>query len=486
MKERSRASRLLHNSHFRLVLWYTAILALVSALLGVFIYGNQMRDINGEARFRLNEKMDGIERSLELGLPLGLQGSEFFAHFDKEGKLLRVEGISEAEARGLARPEAPDGDKRGGERHGGGLIRIEELRGAQVLVGYRILGGGPQAREGDKAESFLLGLPLDPYGMRRRLLLTLLAGISLMLAAAALGGWWLASRAMKPVVRITRIARSIGESDLSRRINLGAKDELGELADTFDAMLARLEAAFERQKRFVGDAGHELRTPLAVIGLEAERALGSRRTAAEYRRALETIQGECAYMTALVNDLLTLARSDSGEGRDREELVDLGEVALGAMERLAPLAARRGVLLRSGELPETPVRGNRVGLERMIGNLVENAIKYSRGAGDRVELGLSSSGGRAILQVSDEGRGIPPEKLPRIFDRFYRVDEARTEAADADGAVIGATNDAVPGGSGLGLSIVKAIAEAHGGSVSAESEPGRGSTFRVSLPLAEA
>jgi signal transduction histidine kinase len=132
------------------------------------------------------------------------------------------------------------------------------------------------------------------------------------------------------------------------------------------------------------------------------------------------------------------------------------------------------------------VRGNRVGLERMIGNLVENAIKYSRGAGDRVELGLSSSGGRAILQVSDEGRGIPPEKLPRIFDRFYRVDEARTEAADADGAVIGATNDAVPGGSGLGLSIVKAIAEAHGGSVSAESEPGRGSTFRVSLPLAEA
>jgi heavy metal sensor kinase len=293
-------------------------------------------------------------------------------------------------------------------------------------------------------------------------------GSFLTLAVALGGGLWLADRAMRPVHTITQAARTISETDLNRRLNLKGRDELGELANTFDAMLARLQAAFERQRQFVADASHELRTPLTIVNLEAGRALSAKRSAEEYQRALGVIRSENEFMTHLVNDLLMLARMDSGQLLMEKAPVDLSDIALEAVERLAPLAERKNVRLETGDLREVSLPGDRRYLLQLVSNLVENGIKYTGGAERRVRVETGLEGASAWVRVSDTGEGIPPEHLPRVFDRFYRVDQARSRSeAEAQG------------GSGLGLSIVNWIAQAHGGEVRVESTPGVGTTFEV-------
>jgi signal transduction histidine kinase len=272
---------------------------------------------------------------------------------------------------------------------------------------------------------------------------------------------------------ITQAARSIGETDLSRRLNLRVKDELGELANTFDAMIARLQSAFERQRQFVADASHELRTPLTIVNLETSRAVASRRSSKEYQQALSIIHSENDYMTSLVNDLLTLARMDAGQSVLEMTPLDLSDVAVETLERLSPLAARNRVTLEAGSLPETRMTGDRQYLLQMLANLVDNAIKYSNGKNKRVSVETGTSDGRVWVRVSDNGPGIAPEHIPHLFDRFYRVDKARSRADGSD------PDKSSPGGSGLGLSIVQWIALAHGGEISVESVPGIGTTFEV-------
>jgi signal transduction histidine kinase len=267
-------------------------------------------------------------------------------------------------------------------------------------------------------------------------------------------------------------------------LNLQTKDELGELADTFDAMLSRLEAAFERQRQFTADASHELRTPLTIVGLEADHALERQRTPEEYERGMRVIQSENESMARLVNDLLTLARMDAGQTRLRHESIDLSDLALDVTERLSGLAHRQGIDLTTGELLPIPMQGDRQYLSQMLTNLVENAIKYAgtRGKHVCVDTGLQTEGVTRYgwVRVEDDGPGIPSEDLPHLFDRFYRVDKARTdhsEAGPSDGS--GGT----PDGSGLGLSIVQWIAKAHQGQVSVRSEVGQGSVFEVRFPV---
>jgi signal transduction histidine kinase len=300
---------------------------------------------------------------------------------------------------------------------------------------------------------------------------SLLIGNLITLVIAIGGGFWLADRAMRPVQTITHTARSIGETDLSRRINLDSKDELGELASTFDNMLARLQAAFERQRQFVADASHELRTPLTIVNLETSRALEARRSQNEYERALRVIHSENEFMSHLVNDLLTLARMDNGQVVLEKSPLDLSDVAVDAIERLTPLATRKDVSLEAGDLPEAPILGDRQALLQMISNLIENGIKYTEGDEKVVRVETGVWDGRAWVRVSDNGPGIPPEHLPHLFDRFYRVDQARARDMDADSES--------PSGSGLGLSIIQWIAQAHEGDVDVESSPESGSTFEV-------
>jgi len=252
-------------------------------------------------------------------------------------------------------------------------------------------------------------------------------------------------------------------------LNLKGRDELGQLANTFDNMLARLQAAFERQRQFVADASHELRTPLTIVNLETSRALKSKRSAAEYQRVLNVVYSENEFMTHLVNDLLTLARMDSGKLEFISESLDLSDIALEAAERLETLAKTNKVKIEVGELPETSMQGDRRLLLQMVSNLIENGIKYTVGDDRRVEVETGSTKDKVWVRVSDNGSGIPPEYVEHLFDRFYQVDKARTRNSD----------DETPSGSGLGLSIVQSIVKAHNGEVRVDSKVGRGTTFEV-------
>jgi signal transduction histidine kinase len=238
-------------------------------------------------------------------------------------------------------------------------------------------------------------------------------------------------------------------------------------------MLTRLQAAFERQRQFVADASHELRTPLTIINLETSRALSARRTDKEYERVLDVVRSENGFMSRLVNDLLTLARKDDRQVPLKMEPLDLSDLAVEVIDRLAPLAAHQQVRLETGDLPETTLTGDRQSLLQMISNLVENGIKYSAGEERWVRIETGATDRYTWLRISDNGPGIDPQHLPHLFDRFYRVDQARQRSADETGL------PNTLSGSGLGLSIAQQIAHLHSGEIRVESSPGGGTIFEV-------
>jgi two-component system OmpR family sensor kinase len=470
-----RIGSILHSIRFRLVLWYTAILALVLLAFSSFIYIKQGRDFRGESEYRLERKMAALWSSLTITsdgilVPPGvLQDTDVFVFSDVKGQVLASHGsLSSQETRNLSARSLQEYERQ--SRPDAAVIwrqgtSFPPTRYIFVTMPLRngILPGG----------LFTLGSPADPYGLESRLLFTLAAGSLATLVVALFGGYWLADRAMRPVRTITQAARSIGETDLSRRLNMKSKDELGELANTFDAMLGRLQAAFERQRQFVADASHELRTPLTIVNLETSRALASSRKTEEYQRALAVVHGENDFMTSLVNDLLTLARMDAGQAVVEKQPVDLSDVVLETIERLIPLAARNGIRLEAGDLPEARILGDRQQLIQMVSNLVENGIKYAAGEDKKVSIETGTSSEAVWVRVSDNGPGIAAEHLPHLFDRFYRIDQSRTRSDDKSS---GAKS---PGGSGLGLSIVQWIVQSHGGEIKVESQVGTGTTFEV-------
>ncbi len=294
----------------------------------------------------------------------------------------------------------------------------------------------------------------------------LISGLGVIVLAGA-GGWFLSSRVLKPVARITRTAQDIGEGDLSRRIGVSGEDELGKLAATLNGMIERLEAAFKRQQQFTSDASHELRTPLAVMQAESSLALGKERSEAEYRKSLELISQEISFMSAIIGKLLFLARSDAGKEALAFEDIKLGQLLTELSPDVEVLAREKGLRFNLGPVDDLTVSGDRVKLRQMFLNLLENAVRYTP-AGGSVSASAAGSNGTAAVSISDTGIGIQAEHLPHLFERFYRVDKARSRAE---------------GGAGLGLAISQYIARVHGGNIEVESEPGKGSTFRVLLPL---
>jgi signal transduction histidine kinase len=309
------------------------------------------------------------------------------------------------------------------------------------------------------------------------------------------GGYWLATRAMRPVRLITQTAQEIGRTDLSRRFHLNRRDELGELADTFDEMLTRIEAVLSRQSQFTADASHELRTPLSILSVATSRALSQWSRPENYEQALERIEAyrqelsiieaETDHMTRLVNDLLLLARGDTGQAILSPAEVDVSEVALEVVERLAPLAHKRAIELTFGELPELCVRGDRVLLTVMMTNLIDNALKYTAGIGNhvRIEGSIERREGKrwGRIGIEDNGPGITEEHQLHLFERFYRVDAARSplQTVEED------THEETASGSGLGLAIVQWVAQVHKGEVRLFSTIGHGSRFEIWLPLLE-
>jgi len=280
-------------------------------------------------------------------------------------------------------------------------------------------------------------------------------------------GWVVAGRVLAPVGRITAVARDIQATDLSRRIQLpGPEDELKQLADTFDAMLARLDAAFAAQRQFVADASHELRNPLAIIRTNADVALTDPDASPdELRQTIATVKRAGDRMSLLVDDLLALARRQ--EPTLEHEPVDLGAAVAEASDDFMVPAETRDIVLDRAIAPGVVVTGDREALKRVVANLLDNAVRLAP-AGSRIRLATGSEGNRAWIAVADEGPGISPEDQAHVFDRFWRADKARARA---------------DGGTGLGLAIVRQIVAGHGGEVRLHSKVGVGSSFVVWLPI---
>ncbi|MBB5350738.1 heavy metal sensor kinase [Haloferula luteola] len=299
---------------------------------------------------------------------------------------------------------------------------------------------------------------------RFRILLAV-GGASILLAAIA-GGWWLAGRALKPIHTISQTASRIAAGKLEERIAIPDRDnELDQLAHVLNDTFDRLASGIERQKRFTADASHELRTPLTIILTETQRALRSERDPAQYRQFLENCQTAAQRMRGIVDSLLVLDRHDVGAESRAHRPCDLAEIARGVTDRLAPLAQERGSNLHR-QLSPALVGGDPEWLETAVQNLLSNALSHPP-AGTSVSVRCGHRGGESYVEVHDEGPGIPQEHLPRLFDRFYRVDRARTQTQ---------------GHTGLGLAIVQTIATAHHGRLEVTSNAGQGTTFCLTFP----
>jgi heavy metal sensor kinase len=301
----------------------------------------------------------------------------------------------------------------------------------------------------------------------------MLVASPLALLLAGLGGFFLAGRALQPIERITRTAQGINAGDLARRIDYrGPADEIGRLAATFNRMLDRLEAAFERERRFTGDAAHELRTPLTAMKGRIQVTLSRPRPAAAYVETLQEMEGQVDRLIHLSNDLLFMARLDqNGRGTLRRDAVSVGDLLPIVIDQVRPLAEGKGIEIDYDAPGDVKVEGDLDLLIRLFLNLLDNAVKYTP-AGGKVAVTAETAVADAVITISDTGPGIPAEHLPHLFERFYRVEEARGRAPDKERQ----------GGAGLGLAIAAEIVNVHDGRIQVKSRPGEGATFTVRLP----
>lgn len=455
----------------RLTLWYSGLLLVILVAIGALSYSWLRRSAHQD----LDASLIAVARAIQdAGAPgqtegeveallRNLLGPELY---DKLFRLLDPEG----------RPHGPTGQRRGDALPLSAIARVRAARGESTLE--TVAGPGaeplrvftmPIVRSGRVVDIVQVGMSRrGVQGLLDRYVHTLLVLIPLGVGLAALGGALIARAALRPVDRMTRTARRITAEDLSRRVERpGTGDEMARLAETLNGMLARLEESFAQTRRFAADASHELRTPLAALRGGIEVTLRTERSPEEYRRVLASSLEEVERLIRLAEDLLLLSRATAGPDGPRVP-VDLEPLLLDVFDAGARLGRPAGVSVRMDTVSPATVLGDAVALTRALRNLVENAVKYTP-SGGKVELGLTTEDGVAVLTVSDTGIGIAASDTDRIFEPFVRLDAAR--ARDT-------------GGAGLGLAIARSIAVAHGGTLSVESRPGAGSRFVIRVPLA--
>ncbi len=469
------------NIRWRLTIWYTAVLTLILLIFSGAVYVGLSRSLIatldnhlkreagqliGGLKFEREEEHkddEDEEHQVRTQLELGYRPEEgvLWRILDHQGQPL----IDPGDLAGL--PVDPT-------LTGSDYARLEyaTLPNQTLIRLYSV----PFVIEGQGGGIIQVAESYAHFQEVERLLLLMLAiGLPFTLLAASAGGWFLASRALNPIDRITRATQQISADDLHQRLNLKLpNDEVGRLAVTFDQMLARLEDAFERQKRFIADASHELRTPLTILKGDVEVALTRPRSAAEYRETLEMVNQTSDRLTSLVEELFLLARADNHQFPLQVEQFNLAELLSQQVAQLMPRALVKNITLNL-DIPETlTIMADSAKLARLFLNLLDNAIKYSQ-PGDSVTVKTACQNGQVCVTVTDTGPGIPPEYLPYLFERFYRVDRARSRHEWVNGAS--------SSGAGLGLAIADWLAKVHGGHIEVASRVGQGTTFTVWLPL---
>jgi heavy metal sensor kinase len=421
----------------RLTLWYALALAVVMAAYGAFVYGYLRHGLYGDLDYRLHEDVEVLPSVLRSSD--GAVRWSAYEHGEEEGAF--IEAFA-ADGRLLYRSP--------GFRDGSGMrVHAEDV----TIGGERVRVRAARSDEPIRHEL-------------NELLAVLLLGFPLGVGAAAGGGYLLARRALRPVGRMAERAETITADRLSERLPIeNPHDEMGRLAAVFNATLARLEASFAQLRRFTADASHEMRTPLAALRAVGEVGLREARDPAAYREVIGSMLEEVDRLTSLVESLLTLSRADARRLPLHRERVDLAELAEEVRQLLAVLADEKRQALRLESDGPVFAVGDRTTLRQAVINLLDNAIRHGPD-GRPIRIVVERGAAGPSIAVIDEGPGIAPEHLPRIFDRFYRIDPARSRDA---------------GGTGLGLAIARWAVEANGGRIEVRSEVGRGSTFRIVL-----
>ena len=450
----------------RLTAWYAAVLAVVVVTLGAYLVVRLRSDLQaavdrdvrqGAATVAGAYAAQGTNEFLEVAETALPSGGSAAQVLDADGRVLLTYGDVVS-----ARQMVPAAVRAGAVAGRTELLTVRlgnsEQRFRAMAVPVRRLG----RREVVVAAETLANVERS---VDRVIVLLLFAGPAA-LAATALGGWWLARKALLPVERMISQAEDIGIDHLAERIAVPrAQDEIGHLAVTLNAMLDRLERGVDEKHRLIADASHELRTPLAVMGAELDVTLRGGELTHDARAVLQSVREEVGRMGRTVDNILTLAEVDEGRLGLLPQRVGIRDAIDAAVRPLQPLADAKRLQLDVGgtgcQAQADPHR-----LQQAISNFVENAIKYTHPDG-HVRVTAWCSAEEVGVTVADDGPGIPPEACAHIFDRFYRVDGSR-----------GRDN----GGSGLGLAICREIAGAHGGRVSVDSEEGAGSTFTLALP----
>jgi heavy metal sensor kinase len=449
---------------WRLTLWNTLALAVVLLGFAMLVYGLLARALYQQLDRKLlvgfQELVEDERVAADRDERLRHWAYELKEHEDVFAVVYGPGGEVHARTEELAAASVPPAPALAPEER-----RLHSLA-VPVIGRQRVLEG--RLRLGDRDYTVLLMTPLEEVDRELgRLLTALLVAVPVALALCGGAGYLLARKAVAPVEQLRRLTREITADRLDRRLPVATPgDELGGLTQTINEMIGRLERSFAEIRRFTADASHELRTPLAAIRTEAEVALTRPLGVADCQHLLGSILEECERLTRLTEQLLALAREDAGVARQAHGPVDLTALVQGVVDNMRPLAESRGVGLHSVVDGPAEVRGDGARLRQVFYNLLDNAIKYTP-EGGRVTVRSGRRDGDAVVTVRDTGVGIPAEHLPRVFDRFYRVDRARSREQ---------------GGTGLGLSIAQSIVTAHGGSIELASTPGQGTTCTVTLP----
>ncbi len=457
----------------KLTLWYGSALALILLFFAGSLYWIIARDLKGQVDQSLQEAATTAIRSLEQhGFGPFIQFEDLSSTFpelavlDKFFQIFSPTGRITIQSPNVKSHDVPLSQDalqhamKGDTTYESARFPGETLRMISVPILF----------QGNLLNIVQVGTSLKPVEHTlKRLLGVLLVLIPVALLVSLGGGWFLAGRVLRPVAIMTEAAKKIAGGDLSQRLAVEATgDEIGRLAETFNAMIARLDASFRQVRQFSSDASHELRTPLTVMKGETELVLRRQRDCEDYKGVLESNLEEIDRMTRIVDELLFLSRADLGDVKMAAAQVELVELLEDIQQQASVLGQEQGIEVLLGTMQAATVLGDELRLRELFLNLVDNAVKYSK-PGGKVEISLGTDQHSAKIAIQDHGIGIRPEAIGRIFDRFYRTDEARAHTKK---------------GTGLGLAICAWIAEVHRGQIDVQSRLGEGSTFTVTLPLA--